>query len=256
VKRVGQSFVVASGKGGVGKTSIVAGVSSCLAKLGQTVICVDSDIGLRNLDLALGLQEQALFDFTDVLNRRTSLGEALTHHDGIQGLSMLAAPIQTPSEPVDPAAFRALVSELAKRADFVIVDSPAGLGNGFLLAAEACESAIVVTTPSESAMRGAARCAEILHNRANIKLIVNRVQPRLIKLGHAYTIDDIMDTVGLPLLGVVPEDEMVLAAQNHNIPIVLAAENGASVEYCNIADRLLGNSCPLPKRFREWKVEG
>jgi septum site-determining protein MinD len=256
VKRLGQSIVVASGKGGVGKTSIVAGVSSCLAALGQTVVCIDSDIGLRNLDLVLGLQEQAVFDFTDVLCGRASLDDALTPHPDIPGLSMLAAPVQPPSPPVAAEAFRALVKTLEEKADFVFVDSPAGLGAGFMLAAGACGRAIVVATPNQSAMLGASRCAEALYDHIESKLIVNRVQPRLIRLGHAQTIDEIMDTVGLPLLGVVPEDEMVLASQNHNIPIVLAAENGASMEYCNIADRLMGNPCPLPKRFRQWKVEG
>jgi septum site-determining protein MinD len=253
---LGQSIVVASGKGGVGKTSIVAGVSSCLAKLGKTVVCIDGDAGLRNLDLVLGLQEQAVFDFTDVLQGRIPLGDALTHHPGIPGLSLLAAPIQPPSEPVGFEAFRALVKTLEEGADFVFVDSPAGLGHGFAMAAEACGGGIVVTTPNQSAMRGAARCAEVLYNHTDVRLIVNRVQPRMIKLGHAHTIDEIMDTVGLPLLGVVPEDEMVLAAQNHNVPIVLAADNGASVAFCDVAERLAGNPRPLPKRLREWRVEG
>lgn len=253
---MGQSIVVASGKGGAGKTSIVAGVSCCLAKLGYTVICVDGDAGLRNLDLALGLQELAVFDFSDVLNGRSSLDDALTQHPEVNGLFLLAAPFQTPSPPINAGDFRLLIKTLEKKADFVLVDSPAGLGSGFMQAAEACAGAIVVATPNQSAMRGAARCAELLYNHSNPRLVVNRVQPRLIKLGHAYTVDEIMDAVGLPLLGVVPEDEMVLAAQNHNIPIILAAENGASVEFCNIADRMTGKPCPLPKRFREWKVEG
>ncbi|MDR0293627.1 MAG: septum site-determining protein MinD [Oscillospiraceae bacterium] len=253
---MGQSFVVASGKGGVGKTSVVAGVSSCLAKLGQETVCVDGDAGLRNLDLVLGLQERAVFDFTDVLAGRVPLDDALVAHPDIPGLSMLAAPIQTPDPPVDPVAFRALIETLAERAAFVLVDSPAGLGGGFALAAGACTGALVVTTPDQSALRDGARCAELLYDHSPAKLIVNRVQPRLIKLQHAHTIDQIMDAVGLPLLGVVPEDEMVLAAQNHNVPVVLAAGTGASVAFCNIADRLAGNPCPLPRRFREWKVVG
>ncbi|MCL2003138.1 MAG: septum site-determining protein MinD [Oscillospiraceae bacterium] len=253
---MGQSIVVASGKGGVGKTSIVAGVSACLAKLGRTVVCVDGDAGLRNLDLALGLQEQAVFDYTDVLNGRVALNDALASHPDIPGLSLLAAPLINAAAPVSAEAFRALIKTLEERADFVFVDSPAGLGQGFTMTAEACGAAIVVTTPTQAAMRGAARCAEALNNYAGAKLIVNRVQPRMIKLGHAFTVDEIMDTVGLPLLGVIPEDEMVLAAQNHNIPIVLVSGNGASVAFCDVADRLSGTPRPLPKRLREWKVEG
>ena len=253
---MGQSIIVASGKGGVGKTSLVAGVSSCLAKLGKKTICVDADIGLRNLDLVLGLQEWAVFDFADVLNGRTPLDDALTPHHDIEGLFMLAAPIRIPDSPVSPGAFKDLIKTLEGMADFVLVDSPAGLGHGFSMAAGACAGAIVVTTPNQLAVRDAARCAEFFGEYGMAKVVVNRVQPRLIKLRHAQTIDEIMDTIGLPLLGVVPEDEMVLASQNHNIPIVLASDNGAAVAFCDIADRLAGNHCPLPNRLREWRVEG
>jgi septum site-determining protein MinD len=253
---VGLSIVVASGKGGVGKTSVVAGVAACLAKLGKKTVCVDGDAGLRNLDLVLGLHEQAVFDFSDVLLNRATLADALVRHPEIEGLSLLAAPSRTSPDKIDPEAFRALIQTLEAKFDFVFADSAAGLGHGFALAAGACKSAIVVTTPNQSAMRGAARCAEALSGHDPVHLVVNRVQPRLIKLRHANTIDEIMDTVGLPLLGIVPEDEMVLAAQNHNIPIVLAAANGAAVAFCNIADRMMGNPCPLPRRIKEWKVEG
>ena len=253
---MGLSIVVASGKGGVGKTSVAAGVASCLAKLGRRTVCVDGDAGLRNLDLVLGLQERAVFDFTDVLAGRVPLEDALVEHPDIPGLLMLAAPALAPPSPIKPAAFQALIKTLEERADYVLVDSPAGLGYGFALAAEACAGALVVTTPSQAALRDSARCAELLSGHSPVKLIVNRVQPRLIRLRHAHTVDEIMDTVGLPLLGIVPEDEMVLAAQNHNIPVILAASTGASVAFCNIADRLLGRPCPLPRKFREWKVEG
>ena len=169
---MGRSIVVASGKGGVGKTSIVAGVSSCLAKLGKKTVCVDADTGLRNLDLVLGLQEQALFDFADVLSGRTPLENALTPHPDIEGLFLLSAPIRTDG-PTDPAAFNKLIGVLKDNSDFVFVDSPAGLGSGFSLAAGACDEAIVVVTPNQLAVRDAARCAEFLTEHA--KIIVNRV---------------------------------------------------------------------------------
>ena len=253
---MGQSIVVASGKGGVGKTSIVAGVSSCLAKLGAKTICVDADIGLRNLDLVLGLQELAVFDFTDVLSDRATLEDALTYHPDIEGLSLLAAPARIPDNSISLGAFKELIRTLEGMADFVLVDSPAGLGQGFAFAAGACGGAIVVTTPNQMAVRDGARCAEFFYEREMAKIIVNRVQPRLIKLHHAHTIDEIMDTIGLPLLGIVPEDEMIGASQNRNLPIILAAGNGAAAAFCDIADRLLGNECPLPGRLKEWRVEG
>ncbi len=253
---MGLSIVVASGKGGVGKTSVVAGLASCLAALGSKTICVDGDAGLRNLDLALGLQEQAVFDFNDVLLGRAALRDALVSRSDIPRLQLLAAPAHTPASAIDPTAFAALIGTMTELADFVLVDCTAGLDTGFALAASACTGAIVVTTPNQMALRDSARCAERLTNHSPVKLIVNRVQPRLIRLRHAYNIDEAMDTVGLPLLGIVPEDEMVSAAQNHNIPLVLASQKGAGSALCNIAERLMGRECPIPRRFREWKVEG
>ncbi|MDR1693303.1 MAG: P-loop NTPase [Oscillospiraceae bacterium] len=253
---MGVSVVVASGKGGVGKTSVVAGLSSCLAALGCKTVCVDGDAGLRNLDLALGLQEQAVFDFNDVLLGRAALKDALVSRPDIPKLQLLAAPAHTPASAIDRTAFSALIATLAESNDFVLVDCTAGLDTGFALAAGACTGAIVVTTPNQMALRDSARCAERLADHEPAKLIVNRVQPRLVRLRHAFNIDEAMDTVGLPLLGIVPEDEMVSAAQNHNIPLVLAGRKGAGSALCNIAERMMGRECPIPRRLREWKVEG
>ena len=252
---MGRSVVITSGKGGAGKTSLTAGVASCLAALGHSVACVDADVGLRNLDLALGLQDRAVFDFSDVLYDRAELSDALVEHPDIKGLFLLAAPLGASAGSIDRGAFAALISELAGTHDFVFVDSMAGVDEGFSLAAGACESAIVVSTPDRLSMRDATLCAERLTGQSPAHIVVNRVKPKLIRLGHAPTIDELMDGTGLPLLGVVPEDEMVIAAQNHGLPIILVCRSGAAVAYLDIAERMLGKKRPLPRRIRQWSVD-
>lgn len=252
---MGLSICIASGKGGVGKTSITAGIGTALAALGKRVICVDADVGLRNLDIALGLQERSIFDFSDVLQGRAKLQTALLGHPGLPGLFLLCAPTSIQANAIDPLAFKRLIQILAKQADFVLVDCMGGLDTGFMIASDACQGGIVVTTLDGMAIRDAALCAERLAEHKPLMLVVNRINPKLVRLKHAGTVDDAMDTIGLPLLGIVPEDEMVIAAQNHNTPVILTTHTGAAVAYVNMAERLLGNQRPIPMRLRKGTVE-
>lgn len=207
------SIVITSGKGGTGKTSLTGGVASCLAALGHRVLCIDMDIGLRNLDLSLGLSDRALMDFTDVLEGRCSLERAAVAHPVIRGLYLLTAPILLPVRPLSGQAMAQLVRQAKEDFDFVLMDSPAGLGEGFQLAVCAADRAVVVCTTDASALRDAQRTVALLRGRiSRIHLVVNRVQPRLLKRLHT-TIDDAMDTAGLPLLGVVPEDPQVMLCE-------------------------------------------
>ena len=241
------SIVITSGKGGTGKTSLTGGVASCLAALGHRVLCIDMDIGLRNLDLSLGLSNRALMDFTDVLEGRCSLERAAVAHPVIRGLYLLTAPILLPVRPLSGQAMAQLVRQAKEDFDFVLMDSPAGLGEGFQLAVCAADRAVVVCTTDASALRDAQRTVALLRGRiSRIHLVVNRVQPRLLKRLHT-TIDDAMDTAGLPLLGVVPEDPQVMLCANRGEPLILAASRGAAVAYLNIAKRLLGQRSPLMK---------
>ena len=241
------AIVITSGKGGTGKTSLTGGVGSCLAALGHKVLCVDMDIGLRNLDLNLGLSDRALMDFTDVLAGRCSLERAAVPHPEIQGLSLLTAPVNLPDAPLDAGAMRELVRRAGERYDFVLMDSPAGLGEGFRLACAAADRGVVVTTTDASALRDAQRTVFLLRETVpRIHLVVNRVQPRLLRRLHT-TIDDAMDTAGLPLLGIVPEDPQVLLCANQGTPLILRASRGAAIAYLNIAKRLLGQRVPLMK---------
>ena len=239
------AIVITSGKGGTGKTSLTAGLGSCLAALGKKVLCIDMDIGLRNLDLSLGLSDRALMDFTDVLCGRCPLERAAVPHPVIQGLSLITAPVTLPAEPLSVHAMRDLIRQAKVQYDFILMDSPAGLGEGFRLACCGADRAIVVSTTDASALRDAQRTVTLLRSAVpRIHLVVNRVQPKLLRRLHT-TIDDAMDAAGLPLLGIVPEDPQVMLCANREQPLILYANRGAATAYLNIAKRLLGLKTPL-----------
>ncbi|WP_294550293.1 septum site-determining protein MinD [uncultured Pseudoflavonifractor sp.] len=238
------AVVVTSGKGGTGKTSLTGGVSSCLAALGQRVLCIDMDIGLRNLDISLGLTDRALMDFTDVLEGRCSLKRAAVPHPVIKNLYLLTAPLTLPPG-ISEERMKAFIRRAREQYDYILMDSPAGMGEGFRLAVCGADRGIVVSTTDASALRDAQRVVSLLSRQLPaIHLVVNRVQPKLLRRLHT-TIDDAMDAAGLPLLGVVPEDEQVMLSANQGKPIILASRKGAAVAYLNIARRLLGERVPL-----------
>ncbi|MDD5939079.1 MAG: septum site-determining protein MinD [Clostridiales bacterium] len=237
-------IAVTSGKGGTGKTSLTGAVGSCLAALGHPTLCIDMDVGLRNLDLSLGLADRALMDFTDVLQGRCPLERAVVEHPDIRGLYLLTAPLTLPSE-LPEAGMRELMRQARTRFEYILLDAPAGLGTGFQLAVCGCDRAVVVSTTDTSALRDAQRTVmELMRKVESIHLVVNRVQPRLMRRLHT-TIDDAMDAAGLPLLGVVPEDSRVMLAANQGKPLILCANRGAAVAYLNIARRIDGQKVPL-----------
>ena len=241
------AIVVTSGKGGTGKTSLTGGVASCLAALGHKVLCIDMDIGLRNLDLSLGLSDRALMDFTDVICGRCTLERAAIPHPIIENLSLLTAPLTLAPGTVPAEGMNSLLRAAREHYDYILMDSPAGLGEGFRLAARGADRAIVVCTTDASALRDAQRTvAELSRTQRHIHLVVNRVQTKLMRRLHT-TIDDAMDTAGLPLLGVVPEDPNVMLAANNGQPLILATSRGAAIAYLNIARRLMGQKIPLMK---------
>ena len=238
------AVVVTSGKGGTGKTSLTGGVSSCLAALGRRVLCIDMDIGLRNLDISLGLTDRALMDFTDVLEGRCSLKRAAVPHPVIKNLYLLTAPL-TLSPGISEERMKAFLRTAREQYDYILMDSPAGMGEGFRLAVCGADRGIVVSTTDTSALRDAQRVVSLLSRQLpSIHLVVNRVQPKLLRRLRT-TIDDAMDAAGLPLLGVVPEDEQVMLSANQGKPIILASRKGAAVAYLNIARRLMGERVPL-----------
>ena len=239
---MGTAVMITSGKGGTGKTSLTAGVASCLAALGRRVLCVDLDIGLRNLDLTLGMSDRALMDFTDVMDYRCPLLTAAVEQPEIRNLFLLTAPHSSPG--LDQKRFQAVIEEASEYFDFVFMDSPAGLGEGFQLAMSAADRVIVVSSVDPAALRDAQRTVAELHDLTQLHLVMNRVQPRLISKLRT-SIDSAMDTAGLPLLGVVPEDPNVTMATAAGVPLILTTYKGAAPAYLNIAKRLLGQRVPL-----------
>lgn len=242
---IGQCIAVVSGKGGTGKTSFTAGVGAALALSGCRVLCLDCDIGLRNLDLALGLTDRALMDFSDVAQGRCSLSSAVVEHPKISGLFLLTAPVRSRGRPITETQMMDLLKEIRKRFDYCLLDAPAGLGSGFLLATCAADRVVVVTNTDASSLRDAQHTVMELHRfpGGRLHLVVNRVRKKLLRSMHA-TIDDAIDKAGLPLLGVVPEDDALPLCLNRGIPLLLA-DGQASAAYRNIAKRIQGRRVPL-----------
>lgn len=242
----GQCAAVVSGKGGTGKTSFTAGVGSALALAGRRVLCLDCDIGLRNLDLALGLTDRALMDFTDVAQGRCTLEDAAVEHPKLPGLFLLTAPVRVRGRPVSEEQMAALLEEVRERYDFCLLDAPAGLGSGFHLAACAADRAVVVTTADASSLRDAQHTVMELQRFPSgaLHLVVNRVRRKMLRQLHA-TIDDAIDRAGLPLIGVVPEDDALPLSLNQGIPLPLTENQGAAAAYRNIAKRLQGQKASL-----------
>ena len=244
---MGQCIAVVSGKGGTGKTSFTAGVGEALALSGRRVLCLDCDIGLRNLDLALGLSDRALMDFSDVAMGRCSLDTAVVEHPHLPGLFLLTAPVRSRGRPVTETQMADLLAEVRKRFDFCLLDAPAGLGGGFRLATTAADRCVVVTTTDASSLRDAQHTVMELSRfgPGALHLVVNRARKKLLRQLHA-TIDDAIDKAGLPLIGVVPEDDTLLLSLNRGTPLLLTdSTSPAAAAYRNIAIRLQGGKAPL-----------
>ena len=240
---MGTVIAVASGKGGTGKTSITGGVASALALLGRRVLCVDMDVGLRNLDIALGLSDRALMDFSDVALGRCPLARAAVDHPNLKGLSLLTAPMSLPAG-LTADRVRALLEQARAEYDYIFIDAPAGLGPGFQLAVCGADRALVVATSDATSLRDAQRTVEELDGLRQVHLIMNRIQPKLLRRLRA-TIDDAMNAAGLPLLGVVPEDPHVILCANLGQPLISRGRRGAAQACWNIALRLEGRQVPV-----------
>lgn len=244
---MGEIIAVVSGKGGTGKTTFTSNVGFALASLGKKVLCLDCDITLRNLDLALGLSDSALMDFSDVMGGRCTLEEAVVRHPKYPSLFLLAAPLVFDGFRVDPTQVRTLMGQIKESYDFCLVDAPAGLGQGFRMATQEADHVVVVTTTDVTALRDAQRTVMELDRfpTDKVHLVVNRVARKLMRQLHT-TIDDAMDAAGLPLLGVVPEDPDIPRCLNQGVP--LRDDNFyAARAYYNIAKRIAGGRAPLMK---------
>ena len=240
---MGTVITITSGKGGTGKTSITGGVAAWLALMGRTVLCIDMDIGLRNLDISLGLNDRALMDFSDVALGRCPLARAAVEHPTLKGLWLLTSPMSLPPS-LTPEKVRALLDTARTMYDYILIDSPAGLGAGFRLVVCGADRALVVSTSDASSLRDAQRAVAELEHLKIVHLVMNRIQTKLLRKLRA-TIDDAMDAAGLPLIGVVPEDPQVILCANLGLPLTTRGPKGAALACRNIAWRLEGDHIPI-----------
>lgn len=244
---MGEAIVITSGKGGVGKTTTSANLGTALALQGKKVCMVDTDIGLRNLDVVMGLENRIVYNLVDVVEGQCRLSQALIKDKRFEELYLLPAAQTKDKHSVTPESVRDIVNELKKDFDFVIIDCPAGIEQGFKNAVAGADKAIVVTTPENAAVRDADRIIGLLENEEirSPKLIVNRIRHNMVTKGEMLDIDEICQVLAIDLLGIVPDDEHVIKAANAGEPTVMNPGSKAALAYRNIARRILGDSVPL-----------
>jgi len=240
-------IVITSGKGGVGKTTTTANIGSGLALKGKKVVLVDTDIGLRNLDVVMGLENRIVYDLVDVVEGTCRVKQALIKDKRYDGLYLLPAAQTRDKSAVNPEQMIKLCEELREEFDYIIVDCPAGIEQGFKNAIAGANRAIVVTTPEVSAVRDADRIIGLLEANEirSPKLLINRVRVDMVKRGDMMSIDDIVDILAIDIIGVVPDDEKIVVSTNRGEPAVTDNKSLAGEAYRNITRRIMGEEVPL-----------
>jgi septum site-determining protein MinD len=240
-------ITITSGKGGVGKTTAVANLSVALALAGKRVVALDADIGLRNLDVLMGLENRIVYDLVDVVEGICRLRQALIRDKHLDTLYLLPAAQTKDKTAVSPGDMMGVCIQLREEFDFVLVDSPAGIEQGFKNAVAPADKVLIITTPEVSAVRDADRVIGLIdaEEKGPASLIINRVRPEMVRRGDMMTTADVVDLLAINLIGVVPEDEQILISTNRGIPIVLNDRSQAGQAFRNIAERLLGKDVPL-----------
>ena len=238
---------ITSGKGGVGKTTAVASLGIALASRGQKVVCIDGDIGLRNLDVIMGLENRIVYDVVDVVEGRCRLRQAMIRDKRLPDLFLIPAAQTRDKNALSPSDMMRLGDELREICDFVLIDSPAGIERGFKNSIAAADRVLVLTNPEISAVRDADRVIGILEaeDKGSPALILNRVNPEMVKRQEMLSPDDVLDLLAIDLIGVVPEDQSVIVAANRGQPIALEEGSKAGQAFRNIAGRLMGQDIPF-----------
>ncbi|HHY45680.1 MAG TPA: septum site-determining protein MinD [Firmicutes bacterium] len=243
----GEVIVITSGKGGVGKTTAVANLGTGLAMLGRKVVLVDADIGLRNLDIVMGLENRIVYDIVNVVEGRCKLRQALIRDKRFDNLFLLPAAQSRDKDAVTPEQMKALCQELTRDSDYVLIDCPAGIERGFKNAVAGADRAVIVTTPDVSSVRDADRIVGLLEASEidSPQLLINRVKPSMVRRGDMLDIGDVMDILAIELIGIVPDDEDIVVSTNRGEPAVLDARSRAGQAFRNIARRLDGEEVPF-----------
>lgn len=244
----GKVIVITSGKGGVGKTTTTANIGTALAMMDNRVCLIDADIGLRNLDVVMGLENRIVYDIVDVVEGNCRLEQALIRDKRNNNLFLLPAAQTRDKTAITPYQMKELTDTLKEDMDYVLLDSPAGIEQGFKNAIAGADNAIIVTTPEVSAVRDADRIIGLLESEdlKNPEVIINRLRADMVQRGDMMDIDDMIEILAINLLGVVPEDKNIVVSTNKGEPIVLKMENSqAGIAYNNIAKRLDGEELPL-----------
>lgn len=243
----GRVITVTSGKGGVGKTTTTANLGMGLAASGSKIALVDADIGLRNLDVVIGLENRIVYDICDVIEGRARLRQALIKDKRYPDMCLLPAAQTRDKSAVKPQEMSALCQQLAAEFDFVLVDCPAGIEQGFRSAIAGANEVVIVTTPEVSAVRDADRIIGLLEaaEKHNPKLIINRIRPEMVKRGDMMSVEDVLEILAVDLLGIVPDDEAIVVATNRGEPAVLDQNSRAGQAFRNIVRRMKGEAVPL-----------
>jgi septum site-determining protein MinD len=238
---------ISSGKGGVGKTTAVANLAVALAGRAQKVTCIDADIGLRNLDVVMGLENRIVYDLVDVVEGRCRLRQAMIRDKRLPELYLIPAAQTRDKSAVSPSDMVRLCEELRSEVDWILIDSPAGIERGFKNAIAAADRVLILTNPDVSAVRDADRVIGILdaEGKGSPSLVINRLNPLLVKRGDMLSVEDVLDLLAIDLIGIVPEDENVIVASNKGQPLALDSKSRAGLAFQNIARRLMGEKVPF-----------
>ena len=240
-------IVITSGKGGVGKTTTTANLAVALANEGHRVVAIDGDVGLRNLDVIMGLENRIVYTLVDVIEGTCRLNQAMIRDKRIDNLYMIPTAQSRTKDAVSSEQMLEICSQLRSEFDFVLIDSPAGIEAGFRNAAAGADEALVVTTPEVSAVRDADRIIGLLESmeKAPISLIINRIKPEMVKRGEMLATQDVLDILAVELIGTIPDDESVVTSSNKGEPLTFSNGSLATKAFLNIAKRICGNDVPF-----------
>ena len=257
----GKVITITSGKGGVGKTTITANIASALAMMGRKVVALDADIGLRNLDVVMGLENRIVYDLVDIVEGRCRLRQAMIKDKRQPELYLIPAAQTRDKMAVSPSDMILVCDQLRQEMDYIVIDSPAGIERGFRNAIAPADQVLIVTNPEVSAVRDADRIIGLIEaeEKGPGSLIVNRLKPEMVARGDMLSVEDVLDILAIRLIGVIPEDESILISTNQGLPVAMTSVNGSSAgqAFRNVAGRIEGQEIPfldLTQKggFMEW----